>query len=157
MSPIQIKEYLQTFLTPNEIPEDPTSFLLDQRKRYTSQNCLVVQPNSVEKIQKIVCFCREHHISIVPQGGNTGLVGGSVADGGIVLNLSQLNKIRNINLADNTITVDAGCILQTIQAAARDNNRFFPLSLASEGSCQIGGNIACNAGGLFYDMARCET
>lgn len=148
MSPIQIKEYLQTFLTSNEIPEDPTSFLLDQRKRYTSQNCLVVQPNSVEKIQKIVCFCREHHISIVPQGGNTGLVGGSVADGGIVLNLSQLNKIRNINLADNTITVDAGCILQTIQAAAKDNNRFFPLSLASEGSCQIGGNIACNAGGL---------
>lgn len=148
MSPIQIKEYLQTFLTSNEIPEDPTSFLLDQRKRYTSQNCLVVQPNSVEKIQKIVRFCREHHISIVPQGGNTGLVGGSVADGGIVLNLSQLNKIRNINLADNTITVDAGCILQTIQAAARNNNRFFPLSLASEGSCQIGGNIACNAGGL---------
>ena len=148
MSPIQIKEYLQTFLTSNEIPEDPTSFLLDQRKRYNSQNCLVVQPNSVEKIQKIVCFCREHHISIVPQGGNTGLVGGSVADGGIVLNLSQLNKIRNINLADNTITVDAGCILQTIQAAAKDNNRFFPLSLASEGSCQIGGNIACNAGGL---------
>ena len=148
MSPIQIKEYLQTFLTSNEIPEDPTSFLLDQRKRYTSQNCLVVQPNSVEKIQKIVRFCRKHHISIVPQGGNTGLVGGSVADGGIVLNLSQLNKIRNINLADNTITVDAGCILQTIQAAARNNNRFFPLSLASEGSCQIGGNIACNAGGL---------
>ena len=138
MSPIQIKEYLQTFLTSNEIPKDPTS----------SQNCLIVQPNSVEKIQKIVRFCRKHHISIVPQGGNTGLVGGSVADGGIVLNLSQLNKIRNINLADNTITVDAGCILQTIQAAARDNNRFFPLSLASEGSCQIGGNIACNAGGL---------
>ena len=118
MSPIQIKEYLQTFLASNEIPEDPTSFLLDQRKRYTSQNCLIVQPNSVEKIQKIVRFCRKHRISIVPQGGNTGLVGGSVADGGIVLNLSQLNKIRNINLADNTITVDAGCILQTIQAAA---------------------------------------
>ena len=144
----QILEKIQIILTENELPQDPTSFLLDQRKRYISENCLVVQPNSVESVQKVVRFCAENGVPITPQGGNTGLVGGSVAKSGILLNLSKLNKIRAINLADNTITVDAGCVLQNVQAAAQEAGRFFPLSLASEGSCQIGGNIACNAGGL---------
>lgn len=144
----QIREKIQIILTENELPQDPTSFLLDQRKRYISENCLVVQPNSVESVQKVVRFCAENGVPITPQGGNTGLVGGSVAKSGILLNLSKLNKIRAINLADNTITVDAGCVLQNVQAAAQEAGRFFPLSLASEGSCQIGGNIACNAGGL---------
>ena len=144
----QIREKIQIILTENELPQDPTSFLLDQRKRYISENCLLVQPNSVESVQKVVRFCAENGVPITPQGGNTGLVGGSVAKSGILLNLSKLNKIRAINLADNTITVDAGCVLQNVQAAAQEAGRFFPLSLASEGSCQIGGNIACNAGGL---------
>ena len=144
----QIREKIQIILTENELPQDPTSFLLDQRKRYISENCLVVQPNSVESAQKVVRFCAENGVPITPQGGNTGLVGGSVAKSGILLNLSKFNKIRAINLADNTITVDAGCVLQNVQAAAQEAGRFFPLSLASEGSCQIGGNIACNAGGL---------
>ena len=144
----QILEKIQIILTENELPQDPTSFLLDQRKRYISENCLVVQPNSVESVQNVVRFCAENGVPITPQGGNTGLVGGSVAKSGILLNLSKLNKIRAINLADNTITVDAGCVLQNVQAAAQEAGRFFPLSLASEGSCQIGGNIACNAGGL---------
>ncbi|ULJ69175.1 FAD-binding oxidoreductase [Wielerella bovis] len=139
---------LLTFLSPSEIPADQAPFLLDQRKRYVSQNCLVVQPKSVENVQKIVRFCATNRIPITPQGGNTGTVGGSVAQSGIVLNVSKLNQIRNINLADNTITVDSGCILQNIQTAAAEVNRFFPLSLASQGSCQIGGNIATNAGGL---------
>ncbi|ULJ62457.1 FAD-binding oxidoreductase [Wielerella bovis] len=139
---------LLTFLSPSEIPADQAPFLLDQRKRYVSQNCLVVQPKSVENVQKIVRFCAENRIPITPQGGNTGTVGGSFAQNGIVLNVSKLNQIRNINLADNTITVDSGCILQNIQTAAAEANRFFPLSLASQGSCQIGGNIATNAGGL---------
>ena len=102
----------------------------------------------MQSVQKIVRFCAARGITITPQGGNTGLVGGSVAQGGVLLNLSKLNRIRHVNLADNTITVDAGCILHNVQAAAAEANRFFPLSLASEGSCQIGGNIACNAGGL---------
>ncbi|ULJ64682.1 FAD-binding oxidoreductase [Wielerella bovis] len=139
---------LLTFLSHSEIPADQAPFLLDQRKRYVSQNCLVVQPKSVENVQKIVRFCAENRIPITPQGGNTGTVGGSFAQNGIVLNVSKLNQIRNINLADNTITVDSGCILQNIQTAAAEVNRFFPLSLASQGSCQIGGNIATNAGGL---------
>ncbi|MDK4585622.1 FAD-binding oxidoreductase [Kingella kingae] len=139
---------LRALLSPNELPSDTAPFLLDQRKRYTSTDCLVVQPNSVQSVQKIVRFCAARGITITPQGGNTGLVGGSVAQGGVLLNLSKLNRIRHVNLADNTITVDAGCILHNVQAAAAEANRFFPLSLASEGSCQIGGNIACNAGGL---------
>ncbi len=139
---------LRALLSPNELPSDTAPFLLDQRKRYTSTDCLVVQPNSVQSVQKIVRFCAARDITITPQGGNTGLVGGSVAQGGVLLNLSKLNRIRHVNLADNTITVDAGCILHNGQAAAAEANRFFPLSLASEGSCQIGGNIACNAGGL---------
>ncbi len=148
MTPEHIRSLLQPILSPSELPTDPTPFLLDQRKRYTSQNCLLVQPESVASVQNIVKICNEYHIPITPQGGNTGLVGGSVADGGVLLNLSKLNQIRQLNLADNTITVDAGCILQNVQTAAAEANRFFPLSLASEGSCQIGGNIACNAGGL---------
>lgn len=144
----QLREDMAKILSPNEIPVEQDSFLLDQRKRYISENCLVVQPHSVENVQAVVRFCQQNQITITPQGGNTGLVGGSVANGGIILNLSKLNRIRHINLADNTITVDAGCVLHNIQAAAREANRFFPLSLASEQSCQIGGNIACNAGGL---------
>lgn len=144
----QLREEMAKILSPNEIPSEQDTFLLDQRKRYTSENCLVVQPNSVENVQAVVRFCQQNQITITPQGGNTGLVGGSVANGGIVLNLSKLNRIRHINLVDNTITVDAGCVLHNVQVAAREANRFFPLSLASEQSCQIGGNIACNAGGL---------
>lgn len=144
----QLREAMTAILSPSEIPAEQEVFLLDQRKRYQSENCLVVQPNSVEKVQAVVRFCHQNDITITPQGGNTGLVGGSVARGGIVLNLSKINQIREINLADNTMTVDAGCILYDIQVAAKNANRLFPLSLASEGSCQIGGNIACNAGGL---------
>lgn len=143
-----LRQQMLTFLSPSEIPEDQASFLIDQRKRYFSENCLVVQPESVANVQKLVKFCTENQIIITPQGGNTGTVGGSVAKSGVVLNLSKLNKIRNINLADNTITVDSGCILQNIQTAAAEHQRFFPLSLASWRTCQIGGNIATNAGGL---------
>lgn len=148
MNPETIWSLLQNVLSQTDLPVDNAAFLRDQRRRYTSENCLVIQPDSVEKIQAVVKICAEHRIPITLQGGNTGLVGGSVAKSGVLLNLQKLNKIREINLADNTITVDAGCILQTIQAAAQEKGRFFPLSLASEGSCQIGGNIACNAGGL---------
>ena len=81
----QIREKIQIILTENELPQDPTSFLLDQRKRYISENCLVVQPNSVESVQKVVRFCAENGVPITPQGGNTGLVGGSVAKSGILL------------------------------------------------------------------------
>jgi len=122
--------------------------LNDQRRRFISSPDIVLQPNSIESVQKIMRFCFENRIRITPQGGNTGLCGATVTTEGVLLNLSKLNRIRDINLADNSMTVEAGVILQNAQKAAAEAGRLFPLSLASEGSCQIGGNIACNAGGL---------
>ncbi len=148
MPPEILRARIAALLSPAAIPADQTPFLTDQRRRYTSTGCLVVQPESVGQVQELVRFCAAHRITITPQGGNTGLVGGSVAAGGIVLNLSRLNKIRSISTADNALTADAGCVLHRIQAAAAKAGCFFPLNLASGGSCQIGGNIACNAGGL---------
>ncbi|XXQ67616.1 FAD-binding oxidoreductase [Neisseriaceae bacterium B1] len=148
MNVTTLRAQLAQFLSPNELPDDIAGFLLDQRKRYLSKNVVVVQPKSVQAVQNIVRFCHQNQIHITPQGGNTGLVGGSFATSGVLLNLSKLNRIRSLDLADNAITVDAGCVLQSVQNAASEAGRLFPLSLASEGSCQIGGNIACNAGGL---------
>lgn len=148
MTPETLRTRLQTVLSPAELPADDDVFLTDQRRRYRSTDAVVVQPESVAAVQAVVRFCAQHGITVTPQGGNTGLVGGSVAAGGVILNLSRLNRIRSISAADNAVTVEAGCILQNVQTAAAEAGRFFPLSLASEGSCQIGGNIACNAGGL---------
>jgi FAD/FMN-containing dehydrogenase len=147
---------LRQILTPYEILTDNeliAPFCTDQRKRYHGQVFAVLQPHSVSGVQNILRYCQQQRIPVTPQGGNTGLCGGatphaSIAGKGIILSLSKLNRMRQLNLADNTITVEAGMILAEVQAAARQANRYFPLSLASEGSCQIGGNIACNAGGL---------
>ncbi len=144
----EIKRQLQAFLSDAEIIEADDAFLLDQRRRYRGRADWVVQPASVENVQRVMRFCFEHGIAVTPQGGNTGLCGAAVPDGGLLLSLSRLNRIRSISLADNAITVDAGAVLQNVQQAAAEAGRLFPLSLASEGSCQIGGNIACNAGGL---------
>ena len=139
---------LRALLLEQELVSDVDGWLIDQRRRYTGQADVVLQPMSVAAVQTIMRFCFEHRIPVTPQGGNTGLCGAAVPQGGVLLNLSKLKRIRRINLADNAITVEAGCVLQTVQQAAEQAGRFFPLSLASEGSCQIGGNIACNAGGL---------
>ena len=139
---------LRSLLKESEIVDDSAALLTDQRRRYTGQADLVVQPQSVAAVQAVMKFCHEHRIPVTPQGGNTGLCGAAVPAGGVLLNLSKLNRIRKLNLADNVITVEAGCILQTVQQAAAEVDRLFPLSLASEGSCQIGGNLACNAGGV---------
>ncbi|WP_304335318.1 FAD-binding oxidoreductase, partial [Conchiformibius steedae] len=150
MSPEALKNALQNLLAPHELLDDADAqaLFIDQRRRYHSQNAIALMPDSVAGVQKIMRFCHENRIPVTPQGGNTGLVGGSVAQGGVLLNLSRLNQIRRINLPDNAITVEAGCVLAQVQNAAAEADRLFPLSLASEGSCQIGGNIACNAGGL---------
>ena len=136
------------FLSPAEILEATPALLNDQRRRFVSEPDIILQPHSIENVQKIMRFCFEHRIPVTPQGGNTGLCSAAVASGGVLLNLSKINRIREINLADNSITVEAGVILQNVQKAASEAGRLFPLSLASEGSCEIGGNIACNAGGL---------
>lgn len=138
---------LLSFLAADEI-SDNEAWLTDQRGRYTGRADVIVQPKSVASVQKLMRYCFEQGITVTPQGGNTGLCGAAVPDGGVLLNLSRLNRIRSLDLADNVMTVDAGCVLQQVQQAAQAAGRLFPLSLASEGSCQIGGNIACNAGGL---------
>ncbi|MCP1659527.1 FAD-binding oxidoreductase [Neisseria perflava] len=136
------------FLDASEILTSAPELLIDQRRRFTSSPDVILQPKSVESVQKIMRYCHEHRIPVIPQGGNTGLCGAAVTQGGVLLNLSKLNRIRDIDLADHSITVEAGVVLQRVQEAAEAAGRLFPLSLASEGSCQIGGNIACNAGGL---------
>jgi FAD/FMN-containing dehydrogenase len=132
-------------------PEEIAPYLNDWRKRYVGRALAVAQPDGTEDVAAIVKWCAAHHVPIVPQGGNTGLVGGSVPDDtgrAIVLSLARLNKVRAIDTINNTITVEAGCILQNLQQAARDAKRLFPLSLAAEGSCTIGGNLSTNAGGV---------
>ena len=130
---------------------DTAPFLLDWRKRWTGKALAVAQPDDTESVAAVVRWCAEHDIAVVPQGGNTGLVGGSVPDESgraIVLSLARMNNIRAVDTVNNTMTVEAGCVLQNLQQAARDAGRLFPLSLGAEGSCMIGGNLSTNAGGV---------
>lgn len=141
-------------------PEDMAPFLVDWRKLWRGAASAVVQPDSTEDVAAIVRWCGEHHVAIVPQGGNTGMSGGAtpeVEGDVIVLSLARMNRIRAVDPLDNVIIVDAGCILQAVQEAADEVGRLFPLSLGAEGSCTIGGNLATNAGGtgvLRYGNAR---
>jgi FAD/FMN-containing dehydrogenase len=143
-----------------DAPEDVAPHLADQRGLFTGACAAVVRPASTEAVAAVVGACAAAGIGIVPQGGNTGLVGGSVpfpGFDGILLSLIRMNTVRAIDPLNNTITVDAGCILADIQAAAAEADRLFPLSLGAEGSCRIGGNLSTNAGGvnvLRYGNAR---
>lgn len=143
--------------------DDPASIaphLVEWRERFRGATSLVLQPSSVASIQEIVRICAETGTPIVPQGGNTGLVGGQIpnADGSeVVLSLRRLRQIRHVDATANTMTVDAGVVLADAQAAAQSAARLFPLSLASEGSATIGGLISTNAGGtgvLAYGNMR---
>ncbi|WP_442578709.1 FAD-binding oxidoreductase [Mesorhizobium sp. ASY16-5R] len=139
---------------------DIKPFVAERRGLYPGLSRLVLRPGSVDEVSRILKLATETKTAIVPQGGNTGLVGGGVPDGSgrqIVLSLSRLNRIREVDPLSNTITVDAGVILQTLHDAAEKVERMFPLSLASQGSCEIGGNLSTNAGGtavLAYGNAR---
>ena len=139
---------------------DMASYLVDWRRRYTGRAQAVLRPGSVDEVAALVRLCTEARVPICPQGGNTGLVLGSVPDQSgraVVLSLGRMNRIRDIDLINNTMTVDAGCILATIQQAAEERDRLFPLSLGAEGSCTIGGNLSTNAGGtgvLRYGNTR---
>jgi FAD/FMN-containing dehydrogenase len=132
----------------------------DWRKRFTGKALAVARPGSTAEVAQVVRLCAEHGTGIVAQGGNTGLVGGSVPDASgtqIVLSLARLDRVRGIDAANLAMTVDAGCILQRVQEAAADAGLLYALSLAAEGSCTIGGNLATNAGGtqvLRYGSAR---
>ncbi len=141
-------------------PAGMAPFLVDWRRQYHGAAIAVAQPETTEAVATLVRHCAEQRIPIVPQGGNTGLAGGSIPDAtgrALVLSLSRMNRIRTIDAANNTLTAEAGCTLQTVQDAAASAKRLFPLSLASQGSCTIGGNLATNAGStgvLRYGNAR---
>ena len=140
--------------------ETMAPYLAEQRGRYRGTAPFVLRPGSTEEVATAVKLCRAAGVAIVPQGGNTGLVAGAVPfeeDHAVLLNLGRMNRVRKVDAADYSITVEAGCILQQVQEAAAQADRLFPLSLGAEGSCQIGGNLSTNAGGvhvLRYGNAR---
>ncbi|NBT92211.1 MAG: FAD-binding oxidoreductase [Betaproteobacteria bacterium] len=129
---------------------DLTGYELDWRKRERGKALAVVRPASTEQVAAVVKACAAAGVSIVPQGGNTGMVVGSTPDASgtqVVLSLTRMNAVRTLDAANLTITVEAGCVLQTLQEVCEQAGFLFPLSLASEGSCTIGGNLGTNAGG----------
>jgi len=138
---------------------DMQKYLKEWRGVYTGVAGAIVKPKSTEEVSNILKFAYRKNISCIPQGGNTGLVGGQIPfnKNHIVISLERLNKIREINPTDQSVTVEAGLILSDLQKKCEENNLIFPLSLASEGSCSLGGNIASNAGGvavLYYGNTR---
>jgi FAD/FMN-containing dehydrogenase len=139
---------------------DTAAFLVDQRRLYRGSALAVVLPRDVAEVARIVGWCNQQRIGLVPQGGNTGYCGGATPDESgrqLLLSLRRLNRIRSIDVDNFSLTAEAGCVLASVQQAADAVERLFPLSLGSEGSCQIGGNLSTNAGGLNvvrYGMAR---
>jgi FAD/FMN-containing dehydrogenase len=139
--------------------EDLAPYLKESRDLFPGRSRLVLRPGTVDEVSAILRLASETRTPVVPQGGNTGHVGGQMprSDGEIVLSLSRLDRIRDVDPAGHTITVDAGVVLQRVQEAADAAGLLFPLSLGSEGSCQIGGNLASNAGGtgvIAYGNSR---
>jgi len=136
---------------PNVLTEgDLTAWVQDWRRRETGKALAVVRPGSTTEVAAVVKACAAARVSMVPQGGNTGMVVGSTPDASgtqVVLSLTRMNKVRTLDAGNLTITVEAGCVLQNLQEACEQAGFLFPLSLASEGSCTIGGNLGTNAGG----------
>jgi FAD/FMN-containing dehydrogenase len=141
-------------------PAGMAGYLSDWRNAYGGRAAAVVRPGSTQEVAAVVRACRDAGVAVVPQGGNTGLCGGSMPDssgGQVVLSLDRMRRIRGLDPVNQTVTVEAGAVLQTVQEAAAAAGRLFPLSLGSEGSCTIGGNLATNAGGtavLRYGSMR---
>ncbi len=141
-------------------PEDIAAYLIEQRDLYHGRTPLVLRPGSTEEVAAIMKLATETKTPVVPQGGNTGLVGGQQPDESgtaIILSLGRMNRIRNLDTVGNLVTLEAGVILKNLQEAAEKAGRLFPLSLGAEGSCQIGGNLGSNAGGtavLAYGNMR---
>ncbi len=140
-----------------ENPDDLAPYVEDWRGRYHGQAPIMILPASTEETAKVVSMCHEAGIAVTPQGGNTGLVGGGTPQGEILLSMRRMNKIREMDPLNDAATVEAGCVLTTLQDAAKAEDRLFPLSLGAEGTATIGGLISTNAGGvqvLRYGMMR---
>src|SRR6266850_1500816 len=141
-------------------PQEVAPYANDWRKRYVGKPAAVVKPASTAEVAEVVRACADSRTAIVPQGGNTGLCGAATPDASgsqIILNLSRMNRVREVDARNNTMIAEAGCVLANLQKTAEEAGRLFPLSLAAEGSCEIGGNLSTNAGGtavLRYGNAR---
>jgi FAD/FMN-containing dehydrogenase len=141
-------------------PGDLAPYLTDFRQLYQGATPLVLKPKSVEEVSRILNLCNRDEVAVVPHGGNTSYCGGATPDESgsqIVVSMQRLNRVRHIDAANYSMIIEVGCTLAGAQATARDANRLFPLSLGSEGSAQIGGNLSTNAGGtavLRYGMMR---
>ncbi len=158
--PLAVLRAIRDVIGPKGWIEEPDAlqpYLREERGLFQGRCAAVVQPANTDEVARVVELCAEARVPIVPHGGNTGLVGGGVPRGGLVLSTARLNRIRAIDAVNRTMTVEAGVILANVQAAADEAGALFPLSLAAEGSCRIGGNLATNAGGtnvLRYGNAR---
>ena len=145
-------EQIKSLLGPKGWSEDEEKLaprLVEERGLFKGSSPLLAMPANTDEVSGVMKIAFAANISVVPQGGNTGLVGGGVpSDGEIIISLERMNRIEDVNPIDMSMTVEAGCILANVQAAAADAGAYFPLSLGSEGSCQIGGNLSTNAGGV---------
>jgi len=162
-APSALPERLRGLLGADSVLTDPADcapFLVDHLGRCRGRALAVVQPHSVAQIAQLLALCDAERIGVVPHGGNTSYCGGAIPDesgGQLVLSLRRLNRIRSLDADNYSLTAEAGCVLAQVQAAAEAAERFFPLSIGSQGSCQIGGNLSTNAGGvnvLRYGMTR---
>jgi FAD/FMN-containing dehydrogenase len=141
-------------------PADCAPFLADHLGRCQGRALGVAQPRSVSEVSQLLALCDAERIGVVPHGGNTGYCGGAIPDESgrqLVVSLRRMNRIRSVDVGNYSLTAEAGCVLAQVQAAAAEAARFFPLSIGSQGSCQIGGNLSTNAGGvnvLRYGMMR---
>ena len=130
---------------------DMAAFTEDWRGRYRGMAACVVLPSTTEEVAAVVRLCAGHGVAMIPQGGNTSLCGGAVPDAAppapVIISLGRMRRVRAIDPANNSMVVEAGCVLAAVQQAAAEARRLYPVSLGAEGSCQIGGTIATNAGG----------
>jgi FAD/FMN-containing dehydrogenase len=161
--PADLIGQLKDVVGPSGVVTDPAQmagYLTDWRNAYTGTAAAIVRPASTEEVAGVMRLCNQAGVSVVPQGGNTGMCGGAVPDTTgrqLVVSLTRMRRIRDIDVANQTITVEAGAILQAVQEAAAGSGKLFPLSLGAQGSCTIGGNLATNAGGtgvLRYGTMR---
>ena len=160
---MELASQLRQVLGPDGLsiePADLAPLLTDHRQLFHGRAAALALPDSTATVSRLLAFCHARRISVVPQGGNTGYCGGATPDqsgSAVLLSLRRMRRIRTVNPDDFALVADAGCTLAEVQAAAEGADRYFPLSLGSEGSCQIGGNLATNAGGtavLRYGMMR---
>ena len=139
---------------------DTAPLLTDQRELYRGKAVAVALPDTAPRVAAVLALCNEMGVAVVPQGGNTGYCGGATPDESgaqLLVSLRRLNRIRAVDALNYSLVAEAGCVLADVQRAAEEADRFFPLSLGSEGTCQIGGNLSTNAGGLHvlrYGMMR---